>query len=274
MRKYKTIALIIGALLLLTGCNKNQEELAEQVLGKVANALNDFNVECGDNVTQVLDNLKNAEYQGGPFENNLDSARAYLLQQMQKKYGIEFVIIGKETLENYGPFAGASYSCQVAPVDAPGQIATALVSQTVYQDVRDNYAVYFFQEEAQLPVLELCKTKDYIIDQRISLEMPETEKTWSVYDKLETFLSESEAYIKLVLRLPDNLDSEIYAEYLYDFLNSVDQLECNLLLQAKTNKIYIFHQELDILHDFDASSYTIERLKEEIETNLSIGAPQ
>lgn len=274
MRKCKTVALIISTLLLLTGCNVDQEKLTEKILGKAANALNDFSIEYGDHIIQTLDNLKNAEHQGGPFENNLDSARSYLLQQMQKKYGIEFVIIGKETLKNYGPFAGASYSCQVAPADAPGQIATALVSQVAYQDVQDNYSVYFFQEEAQAPVLELCKTKDYIIDQRISLEMPGTAQTWSAQDKLETFLLESGAYIKLILRLPNNLDSKIYAEYLYDFLNSVDQLECNLLLQAKANKIYILHQELDILHDFDVSSYTIERLKQEIETNLSIGAPQ
>ena len=124
------------------------------------------------------------------------------------------------------------------------------------------------------PVLALCGTKDYVIDQRISLEMPETEKLWTAEDKLEQFLSESGAYVKLVLRFTDDLDTETYAEYLYDFMNSVDQLECNLLLQAKANKVYIFHEELDILDGFDASRYSVEDLKQEIETFLSMGAPK
>lgn len=124
------------------------------------------------------------------------------------------------------------------------------------------------------PVLTLCGTKDYVIDQRISLEMPETEKLWTAEDKLEQFLSESGAYVKLILRFTDDLDTETYAEYLYDFLNSIDQLECNLLLQAKANKVYIFHEELDILDGFDASRYSVEDLKQEIETFLSMGTPK
>ncbi len=254
--------------LLLAGCSTDGE-LTEWAAGKANDALEIV----GSGVQEVLDDLHDAEYQGGPFENNLDSARAYLLGQMQEKYGMEFTVVGDEDLENYGPFAGATYTCDVAPVGAPERVTTALVSQTMYQDVRDSYAVYFFKEEAEAPVLALCESKDYVIDKRISLEMPETAKAWTADDELEQFLSESGAYVKVVLRFTDDLDTETYAAYLYDFLSSADQLECNLLLQAKANKIYIFHEELDILGDFDASVYTIEDLKQEIETFLSIGAP-
>ena len=182
--------------------------------------------------------------------------------------------MGRENLENYGPFAGASYFCEAAPVDAPEQVISAMVSQTMYQNVRDDYAVYFFKEEAEAPVLALCESKEYVLDQRVSLEMPETEQTWSAEDGVEKFLTESGAYVKVVLRLQDGLGAEAYAEWIYDFLHSLDQLECNLLLQAKADKTYIFHRELSILEDFDAGRYTVEVLKEEIETNLSMGAPQ
>ena len=223
---------------------------------------------------QALDNLKNANHPGGPFENDLDSARVYLLEQLRGKYGKEFTVVGRENLENYGPFAGASYFCEAAPVDAPEQITSALVSQTVYQNVRDDYAVYFFKEEAEAPVLALCESKEYVLDQRVSLEMPETEQTWSTEDGVEKFLTESGAYVKVVLRLQDGLGAEAYAEWIYDFLHSLDQLECDLLLQAKADKTYIFHRELSILEGFDAGRYTVEALKEEIETDLSMGAPR
>ena len=42
----------------------------------------------------------------------------------------------------------------------------------------------------------------------------------------------------------------------------------------KANKIYIFHEELNILDGFDASTYTVEDLRQEIEEFLSMGAPQ
>lgn len=263
-------AMMLSLLLfLLAGC-RTGEELTEWAAGKANDALD----VVGSGVQEVIDDLHDAEYQGGPFENNLDAARAYLLEQMQEKYGIEFTVVGDEDLTNYGTFAGATYTCDVAPVDAPEQVTTALVSQSMYQDVRDSYAVYFFKEEVEAPVLALCESKYYVIDQRISLEMPGTAKAWTANDKLERFLSESGAYVKLVLRFTDDLDTETYAAYLYDFLNSVDQLECNLLLQAKANKIYIFHEELDLLDAFDAGTYTVEGLKQEIETFLSMGAPQ
>lgn len=255
--------------LLLSGCSM-REELTDWAAKKANDALE----VVGGGIQGAIDDLENAEYQGGPFENNLESARTYLLTQLQEKYGIEFSIVGKEKLKNYGPFHGATYSCEVAPIGIPERVATALVSQTDYQEVRDDYAIYYFKEEAEAPVLELCKTKDYVIDQRISLEMPETAKTWTDEDGLAQFLSESGAYVKLVLRFTDDLDTETYAEYLYDFLNSIDQLECDLLLQAKANKIYIFHEELNILDGFDASRYSVEDLKQDVETYLSMGAPQ
>ncbi len=269
MAKQKRLFMISLVLLLLSGCGM-REELTDWAAEKANDALG----VVGGGVQEAIDDLQNAEYQDGPFENNLESAREYLLTQMQEKYGIEFSVAGRENLKNYGPFHGATYFCEVSPVDAPEQIATAAVSQTDCQDVRDDYAIYYFEEDAVAPVLTLCGTKDYVIDQRISLEMPETEKLWTAEDKLEQFLSESGAYVKLVLRFTDDLDTETYAEYLYDFLNSIDQLECNLLLQAKANKVYIFHEELDILDGFDASRYSVEDLKQEIETFLSMGTPK
>ncbi len=268
--KFMFCVMTLSLLLLLpAGCSADGQ-LTEWAAGKANDALEIV----GGGIQEIINDLHDAEYQGGPFENNPDSAQAYLLEQMREKYGIEFAVVGEGDLENYGPFAGATYTCDVAPVDAPEQVTTALVSQTMYRDVRDSYAVYFFKEEAEAPVLTLCESKDYVIDKRISLEMPGTAKAWTADDELEQFLSESGAYVKLVLRFADDLDTETYAAYLYDFLNSADQLECNLLLQAKANKIYIFHEELDVLGDFDAGVYTIEDLKQEIETFLSIGAPQ
>lgn len=155
-RKLRIPLLLLGAwlggLLLLTGCDMKKPppggELTERALQKASDALEDFSDKHGDDVMQALDDLKNADHPGGPFENDLDSARAYLLEQLHEKYGKEFTVAGRENLENYGPFAGASYFCEAAPVDAPEQVTSALVSQTMYQNVRDDYAVYFFKEEA------------------------------------------------------------------------------------------------------------------------------
>jgi len=273
MRRLKWAALAAAALLFLSGCSaveKTGGDLTMWAAGK----LNEGLTVVGGGVQEVLDDLHNADYQGGPFENDLDSARAYLLGQMQEKYGMEFAVVGDEDLVNYGLFAGATYTCDVAPVDAPEQVTTALVSQSMYRDVRDSYAVYFFKEEAEAPVLAFCESKDYILDQRVSLEMPGTAYTWTAEDGLKRFLAGSGAYVEMVLRFEDGLDAGTYAEQVLDLLNSIGQLSCNLSIQVKANGTYIFFSEPKILDGFDPSSYTVEELEQRIEEDLSIGGPR
>lgn len=278
MQKMKSLALAVCMLFLLPGCDMNKpppdNELVQWALREANSALEDIDEKYGDDIMQAIDDLRNADHPNGPFDNNLDSAREYLLGQMREKYGMEFTIVGKEDLDNYGPFAGATYSCQVAPVDAPEQVATALVSQTLYQKVRDDFAVYYFKEAAEAPVLTLCGTKDYVLDQRVSLEMPGTALTWTADDSLEKFLTQSGAYVRVTLRLADDLDTKTYAEQVLDFLNSVDQLSCNLSIQARANKTYIFFSEVKVLEGFDAGSYTLEKIESMIEHRLKTGDPQ
>ena len=91
---------------------------------------------------------------------------------------------------------------------------------------------------------------------------------------METFLSESGAYVKVVLRLEDGLEPREYAEQLLDFLNSLEELECDLLLQAKADQTYLFHLEVNLLDGFDAGAYTLEDLEERVARLIEMGAPQ
>lgn len=220
-----------------------------------------------EDVEKSLDNIKEMEYKGGAFENDIKSARAYLLQQMEDKYGEEFFVVDNESLKNYGPLAGASYGCNVAPISNPDYVARAIVSQTLYQNVQDNYAVYFFKNEAEAPIKELCNRKSYVLDQRISLEAPLTEATWSKEDGIEQYLSDSGAYVEVVLRLEDGIGDEYYAEQLIDFLESAYELNVNILLQAKADKMYVFYAELDVLGESPHLEYSIDEMIKEIEEN-------
>ncbi len=146
-----------------------------------------------------------------------------LLGQLKEKYGRDFVITGREDLHNYGALAGATYRCEAAPADKPEQVFTALVSQSRYRKVIDDYAIWFYKEEAEAPVLAFCKEFDYVLDQRVSLEMPETSVTWTGEDSLKFFLNNSGAYVKIVLRLEDGKDVDFYAAQIQDFLSRVKE---------------------------------------------------
>ena len=68
-------------LLVLAGCSREQaEDKAREILEQAETA-------AGSIIVEGLDKLKDAEYQGGPFENDMDSAREYLLGQLSEKYG-------------------------------------------------------------------------------------------------------------------------------------------------------------------------------------------
>ena len=83
MEKQKRLFMLSLLLPMLTGCGMS-EELTDWAAEKANDALE----VVGGGVQEAIDDLKNAEYQDGPFENNLESARAYLLAQLQEKYGI------------------------------------------------------------------------------------------------------------------------------------------------------------------------------------------
>ena len=273
-------ALLLPLLVLLSGCASEEskqeaaKEAATEAMQKAQEVLQPAMNKAGQAVEDVVEGLKNAEYQGGPFQNNLESARAYLLQELQEKYGIEFAVVWKERLKNYGPFSGASYSCEAAPVDAPEKITKALVSQTAYQDVHDNYALYYFKEAAERPAYALCESKPYVQKYQITLEAPGTEKTWTAEDGLETYLAQSGASVKIRIGLSDGLETQTYAEQILDFLHSVKTLPSNILLQVRAEKTYIFHQEIPLLEGNDPTqTLTLEKIVEEIEENLSMGDP-
>lgn len=260
--------LLALALALLSACDKAEVE------EKAKEALNGALEKAGEKIISALDQLENAEYQGGPFENNEESARAYLLGQLEEKYGEKFIVVGRENLKNYGALAGATYSCQAAPAEEPDKVFTALVSQTRYRKVRDDHAVWFYKEEAEAPAVDFCQEFDYVLDQRVSLEMPETSVTWTGEDSLKFFLRNSGAYLKLVLRLEDGKEVDFYAGQIQDFLGRVGELECDVLLQAKSDKKYIYHRELSILDGFDPSTIPLEDIREDVEIMMKVPAPK
>ena len=248
-------------LLLLSGCSTD-EELMEWAAGKANDALETV----GGGIQEVIDDLENAEYQGGPFENNLESARAYLLMQLQEKYGIEFTVVGDEDLTNYGAFAGATYTCDVAPIDAPEQVTTALVSQTTYQDVRDGFAVYFFKEEAEAQALQLCTEIEYVQSYTISLRMPQTARAWSPDDDINDFLQTSDAYLDMKVYFDEGKTDEEYADLILDFLKKVYKLNANIKLSIfEADNDYIFWEMLNVLSETPPQLPTKEEIIEDME---------
>ena len=253
------VCMAVLSLLLLTGCedprNNPPEWFQQAVLERLENP-DDKTVEtvnkaletAGGGIMTVLDGLKNAEYQGGPFENNMESARAYLLEQLKEKYGKEFVVVDRERLTNYGLFAGATYTCRAAPAGAPEQITSALVSQSLYQDVRDDYAVYFFKEEAEAQAVRLCGETAYVQSWEISLRMPGTAKTWSAGDDVDGFLQTSGAYLDMEVCLEAGKSDEEYADLILDFLEKVYALNADVQLSVLESKnSCIFWSELNVL---------------------------
>lgn len=80
--------------------------------------------------------------------------------------------------------------------------------------------------------------------------------------------------MKATLRFEDGLDAGTYAGCLLDFIESLEGQRCNVLLQAKADKTYIFHGEIEILEDFSPDDYDLETLEEDIRENMEIGGPR
>ena len=51
-------------------------------------------------------------------------------------------------------------------------------------------------------------------------------------------------------------------------------LDCDLLLQARTDKSYIYHRELSILKGFDPAAIPLEDIREDVEIMMKVGPPR
>ena len=69
--------LALAAVLALAGCGSVEQQAQEKLSGALEWA--------GGKIVGALDELENAEYEGGPFENNMESARTYLLGQLAEE---------------------------------------------------------------------------------------------------------------------------------------------------------------------------------------------
>ena len=67
---------------------------------------------------------------------------------------------------------------------------------------------------------------------------------------------------------------DFYAAQIQDFLSRVKELDCDLLLQARAEKTYIYHRELSILKGFDPASIPLEDIREDVEIMMKVGAPR
>lgn len=210
--------------------------------------------------------LRELDHPGGPFANDLDSARAYLLEQLEEKYRTEFFIVGDESLENYGPLAGATYTCDAAPVDDPERVTTALVSQTKYQKVRDDYARYFFREEAEAPARERLEGIDFVRSCAVELRLPQTSKTWNPEDDLRDFLGTSGAYLDIKVYLEEGKTDEEYAGQILDLLEDIRGLNANSRLSVlESEKEYLYWGIVTALGETPTPLPTKEEILEQME---------
>lgn len=201
----------------------------------------------------------NSSPQGKPFENGIDSARNYMLEQLKEKYGQEFQIVGDEELTDY-PAHGAVYDCYAAPTDDSDKVFSALVDQSKPNQVRDNFAMYFFKEEAEADAIAFCEGKEYVTAYRIELVTSATEKAWSSQDDFNQFLSETNAHVDLYACVTDGKTDSEYAEMVADFAEYIYGSSIDTSLSVVNNEKYIIFKDFLVLGDSKTPHLTTDEI--------------
>ena len=74
-----------------------------------------------------------------------ESAKELLLSEMEKRYGMSFIIAGNEKYHDFGGLYGYTYSCNVAPENMPDRTSYAAVFQRAGSGLQDDYVSYFIR---------------------------------------------------------------------------------------------------------------------------------
>ena len=198
---------------------------------------------------------------------NQEEARNYVLSYMNEKYGQVFIITDEEDYDNYGPIYGDTYTCEVAPKDNPEKAAKVFARQSGSPE--DNWAVYYFKENAEEEVKQALSDNKKLQITGISLEAPVTSETWNESDDIEEYMSESGAYVKVVAECEDGLTDYEYAVLIADFLEPIYQLDVNAEISVKVDRTYIFFEKIQVLGDDPTQPFSIEQIEKKVNTMIA-----
>ena len=200
-----------------------------------------------------------------------EEAREYLLSAMKEKYNMTFVIVGDEDYTKYGVH-GYSYGCQIAPENDSEEVAYAMVRQN--GKLSDSWGVYYFKDEVESSVNEIIKSNENIKVKELSLEAPITELCWTKEDKLEDYLNNSGAYIKIRLECEDGKSSQEYAKIIHKFLTPIYMLEVDSDVLIRAGNRYIFSEKIYVSGENKTTPFTVEEIEEWIETYGKYSIPE
>lgn len=126
MKRKRILAAGIVTLLLLclSGCG---EKIKEQVSDKVKEEAQDFLMEHGEDIISAVDGGLDALQEYGAvgrkhYLENETEAESYLLDGLEERYGIEFMIVEQHSYDKIGPIYGDVYIAKVAPAASPEKV--------------------------------------------------------------------------------------------------------------------------------------------------------
>lgn len=207
----------------------------------------------------------------GPLSSfgNIEEAQKYLLEQLNSKYGEEFEIIkyDKDDYEEY-PTKNV-YSTTVISKENPEYEFWAWTANS--GETKDNYAASFFASQAEKIGRNVCAKKDYLVDYKVKLQAPITDKKWSRDSDFEKYMSESGAYNRIDSTMQTGMPIEQYADQIYDLLNSL--YETNTGFELRVDNKVENTNELIFMYNYDPNNEQLikpdkERIIEIIESEL------
>ncbi|WP_162921796.1 hypothetical protein [Listeria costaricensis] len=207
----------------------------------------------------------------GPLSSfdNEKEAQKYLLEQLSFKYGEEFEIV-KQSEDDYEEYPTKNaYSTRLISKDNPDyQFSAWTVSSG---EMKDNYAASFFASQAEHIAESICENKDYLIDYKVQLNAPVTDKKWSRDSDFEKYISESGAYNRIDSTMQAGMTNEQYANQIYDLLDSL--YETNTGFELRVDNKVEDTNELIFMYNYDPNDEQLikpdkERIIEMIESEL------
>ncbi len=198
---------------------------------------------------------------------NQEEAQEYVLSCMEQKYGETFIITDEGDYNNYGPFYGNTYTCEVASEDAPEKSAKVLVRES--GSLEDNWAVYYFEDSIVSEVKQNLIDDEDIQMKEISLAAPTTTERWKESDDQEEYLLNSGAYVEIVAECEEGLTSYEYAKIIENFLRPVYQLKVNTEISVKVGRTYIFFEKIQVAGNSPTAPLSVEQIEKRVNDMIS-----
>lgn len=174
---------------------------------------------------------------------NAENAQKFVESELSKKYGETFIYEPKESKNKFKKYPMKSVFVGIFHLKEEPE-KQILVWADSFGEMKDDYAQYYFKDEAEQQVKDLLKNQSMVQSMDITFEAGETSEKLDGSIPLQDYIEKTNSSYRIELSFPEGLTDNEYAEEIKKIYEILGTKLTNYNFQVDVNGKTIYFETI------------------------------